>query len=40
MASLIIGLGRIMTNMIHSYKFYSHSFIIPESYTLVSEREG
>ena len=38
--SLIVGLGRTMTNMIHSYKFYSHNFIILESYTLVSEREG
>ena len=29
-----------MTNMIHSYEFYSHNFIILESYTLVSEKDG
>ena len=29
-----------MTNMIHSFEFYSHNFIILESYTLVSEKDG
>ena len=38
--SMIVGLGRTMTNMIHSYKFYSHKFNFLENYTLVSEREG
>ena len=29
--SLIVGLGRTMTNFIHSYKFYYHKFIYLES---------